>query len=185
MKTILMGSARFALCLLCVTSSIWAHGGLTPDALKKLFPEAENFVSRQKVLSAQAITKVEQSSGSKIHDVDKNLTVYVALGKDPQTKKTRSIGAVLMVDAKGARGMIDLAVAYGLDGTVKRVLVMKNADDKTLESETFLKQFEGKKPSDRWDLQKDFNLAGNPASAREVIQAVRRGMYLFLAFMNP
>lgn len=154
------------------------------DILKKLFPEAENFVSRQKALSSQAVAKVEQSLQGKIQEVDKNLTVYVAVAKDPQTKKTRSIGAVLMVDAKGARGPIDLAVAYKLDGSVKKVLVMKNQDDKSLESVAFLKQLEGRRPTDSWD-QKSFSLVGNPVSARELIQAVRRGMYLFLVFMNP
>ena len=173
------------LCCICVTASGLAHGGLSPDMLKKLFPEAENFVTRQKTLSAQAVAKVEQSSGAKVQELDKHLTAYVALAKDPQTSKSRSLGAVLMMDAKGTKGAIDLAVAYNLDGTVKKVLIVENKDDKSLESAAFLKQVEGKRPADNWDLQKDFNLGTNPGSAREVILAVRRGMYLFLAFINP
>ena len=174
------------ICLLGLSIPTRAHeGGLSPETLKKLVPEAENFVTRQKALSTQAISKVEQASGTKVQAVDRNLTVYVGIAKDPQTGKTRSVGAVLMVDAKGVLGSIDLVVAYGLDGTVRKVLITKNKDDKSLESAAFLKQLEGKRPSDAWDLQKDFNLAGNPASAREVIIAVRRGMHLLLAFMNP
>ncbi|MBI3940297.1 MAG: hypothetical protein HY315_05640 [Acidobacteria bacterium] len=173
-------------CFFCVAAVGWAHEGeLSKDILKKFFPEAENFVSRQKSLSSQAIQKVEQALGGKVQDVDKNLTVYVAISKDPQTSKTRSIGGVLMVDTNGTLGPIDLAVGYALDGTVKKVVILKNQDEKGLESAAFLKQLEGRGLSGGWDPQKDFNLAGNPASAREVILAVRRGMLLFRAFVNP
>ena len=89
-----------------------------------------------------------------------------------------------MVDAKGAKGSVDLAVGYNLDGSIRKVLIMENEDDKELESETFLGQLEGKGPSDSWDVENGFRLVGNPASAQAVIRAVRRGMYLFLAFMG-
>ena len=162
-----------------------AHdASVTQETLKKFFPEAENFVTRQKTLSPEAIQKLEQVLGARVQDVDKRLTVYVAIAKDAQSGKTRSIGGVVMVDAKGAQGSIDLAIGYFVDGKVKKVIITQNKDDKGLESAAFLKQFEGKGPSDNWD-QKSFSLAENPASGREVIQAVRRGMLLFRAFMSP
>jgi hypothetical protein len=96
----------------------------------------------------------------------------------------RSIGAVLMVDAKGTAGFIDLLVAYNLDGSVKRVMIVSSEHDKALESEAFLGQLTGKGPSDSWDPEGNFELAGNPARAKAVIRAVYRGMHLFLAFMS-
>ncbi|MDA2934500.1 hypothetical protein MYX82_09165 [Acidobacteria bacterium AH-259-D05] len=162
----------------------FGHDAISKETLKELFPEAENFVNRRKALSAEQIRKVEQSAGEKLQEIDKNLTVFVAVAKDPETNKMKSIGAVLMVDAKGSTGVIDLAVAYDLDGSVKKVLVTENKDDVKLESEAFLGQLKGKSPSDRWDLDKDFQLVANADSARALIRAVRRGMYLFLAFMG-
>ena len=116
--------------------------------------------------------------------MDKDLTVFVAVAKDPQTGKMQSIGAVLMVDAVGAKGSIEIAVGYLLDGSVKKVLIVGNEDSKELESEAFLGQLEGKSPSDGWDLENEFSLVGDHAIAQAVIRAVRRGMHLFLAFMS-
>lgn len=169
---------------LFLTTPAFGHDPISRETLKKLFPEAENFVNRQKSLTPQQILHIEQAAQDKVQEVDKNLTVFVAVVKDPETNKMKSIGAVLLVDTKGTTGYIDLAVAYNLDGSVKKVLVTENENDKQLESESFLGQLEGKSPSDRWDLDKDFQLVGNPASAQALIRAVRRGMYLFLAFMG-
>jgi len=170
---------------LFMTVPALGHGdALARETLKKFFPEAENFVSRKKSLTPQQLLQVEKASGDEVQAADKDLTVFVAVAKDPQTGKMQSIGAVLMVDAKGAKGSVDLAVGYNLDGSIRKVLIMENEDDKELESETFLGQLEGKGPSHSWDLENGFRLVGNPASAQAVIRAVRRGMYLFLAFMG-
>ncbi len=170
---------------LFVTVPAWGHDdALTQETLKKFFPEAENFVSRKKSLTPQQLLQVEKASGDEVQETDKELTVFVAVAKDPQTGKMQSIGAVLMVDARGAEDWVDMAVGYNLDGSVRKVLIMENMDDKELESEAFLAQMEGKKPSDHWDVEKDFRLVGNPVSAQAVIRAVHRGMHLFLAFMG-
>jgi len=170
---------------LFMTVPALGHGdALTRETLKKFFPEAENFVSRKKSLTSQQLSQVEKASGDEVQAVDRDLTVYVAVAKDPQTGKLQSIGGVLMVDALGAKGYVDLAVGCNLDGSIRKVLILENLDDKELESETFLGQLEGKGPSDSWDVENGFRLVGNPASAQAVIRAVRRGMYLFLAFMG-
>ena len=171
------------LCAIClsISAALMGHGALTPAMLKKLIPEAENFVTRQKALSPQAIAKVEQAAEAKLGPEDKNLTVYVGVAKDSQTGKTRSVGAVIMLDTRGANGLIDLAVSYGLDGVVRKVMITKNGDDKALDSAEFLKQLEGKKPTDNWDA-KNFKAGANPMSTRALIQAVRRGSHLVLAF---
>ena len=179
MKKLLLFSMTIAL-----TVPAFGHGGVSKEILKQLFPGAENFVNRQKALTPQQISKVEQDSGDLVQEADKNLAVYVAVAKDPDSGRMRSIGAVLMVDAKGSAGAIDMVVAYNLDGSVKKVIITSNKDDKVLESASFLDQFQGKGPSDNWDPDGEFKLAGNPASAKALIRAVNRGMHLFLAFMS-
>ena len=169
--------------MLFLTVPAFGHdAALTKETLKKFFPEAENFVSRKKALTPQQITQVEKASGDEVQAVDRDLTVFVAVAKDPQTGRMKSIGGVLMVDAVGAKGFIDLGVGCNVDGSIRKVIVLDNRDDKELESETFLGQLEGKSPSDSWDLD-GFRLVGNPASAQAVLQAARRGMHLFQAFM--
>ena len=169
---------------LSLTVSAFGHDAVSKATLKQLFPEAENFVNRQKALTAQQISKVEHDSGDLVQAADKNLNVFVAVAKDPATGKMRSIGAVLMVDAQGSTGTVDMLVAYNLDGSVKKVMITSNQDDKALESESFLSQLEGKGPADDWDPEDNFELAGNTASAKALIRAVNRGMHLFLAFMS-
>ncbi len=180
-----MRKLLFLVMPLFMTVSALGHGGtLARETLEKFFPEAENFVSRQKSLTSQQLLQVEKASGDEVKAVDRDLTVYVAIAKDPQTGKMQSIGGVVVVDAIGAKGFLDLAVGCNLDGSIRKVLVLENMDDKALESETFLGQLEGKGPDDSWDVENGFRLVGNPASAQAVIRAVRRGMYLFLAFMG-
>ncbi|MCH7804579.1 MAG: hypothetical protein IH937_10905, partial [Acidobacteria bacterium] len=92
---------------LFMTVPALGHGdALTRETLKKFFPEAENFVSRQKSLTSQQLLQVEKASGDEVQAEDRDLMVYVAIAKDPQTGKMQSIGAVLMVDAKGAKGSV-------------------------------------------------------------------------------
>ncbi len=168
-----------------ITVPLLGHGdALTRETLKKFFPEADDFVSRKKSLTTQQLGEVAQAAEDEVQAVDKDLTVFVAIVKDPQTNKMKSIGAVLMVHAKGSKGSIEIAVGYHLDGSVKKVLIVENEDSKELESEAFLGQLEGKSPSDGWDLENEFSLVGDRASAQAVIRAVRRGMHLFLAFMS-
>ena len=170
---------------LLMTVPALGHGDtLTRETLEKFFPEADNFVSRKKFLTPQQVLQVEQAAEDKVQAVDRDLTVYVAVAKDPQTGKIQSIGGVLLMDALGAKGYVDVAVGYNLDGSIRKVLVLENMDDKELESETFLGQLEGKGPSDSWDVENGFRLVGNTVSAQAVIRAVRRGMHLFLAFMG-
>ncbi|MBI4444813.1 MAG: hypothetical protein HY645_02790 [Acidobacteria bacterium] len=154
---------------------------LSHATLKTIFPEAENFITRKKVFSAQEVARIEKTLQSTLPEADKNLTMFVAVAKDPKTQKPRSLGAVLMVDAQGAQGPVDLAVSYRMDGSVRKVVVLKNDDDKKLESPSFLRQFEGKGPSSGWEIGKDLQLSGNTTSSKAVILAVRRGMQLFQA----
>ena len=80
---------RFFLLYITLSLSVpaFGHGGISKEILKQLFPEAENFVNRQKALTAQQISKVEHDSGDLVQEEDKNLNVFVAVAKDPKTGK--------------------------------------------------------------------------------------------------
>jgi len=178
---------RFHLVWVCAfflfCGSLSAHGVLSKETLQQLFPEAENFVSRQKALTPQQISAVEKETGRKLGPEDRSLTVYVAVATSPESGRMQSLGGILMVDAAGPGGLIDIAMACNLDGSVKRVLITGNGGEKELEDQAFLKQFESRGPSDSWEPG-DFQAAGTPESTEAVVQAVRRGVHLFMAFMD-
>ena len=160
------------------------HGGVSREILKQLFPEAENFVNRRKVLTPQQISKVERDSGDSVQKADINLEVFVAVAKDSETGKMKSLGGALMIDAAVSAGTVDMVIAYNLDGSVKKVIVMDESTDQSLNSDGFLGQFEGKGLMDGWDPETDFSLTNNSVDSRSLIKAVYRGLHLFLAFLS-
>jgi hypothetical protein len=175
-----------ALCLvLLVSTTTFGHDAtLSEETLKELFPEADGFTERKKSLSPQEILEVERASGDKVQETDKETTLFVALAINDQTLKVQSMGAALMVDVEGPRGFIDLVVAYNLDGSVKKILLTQSEDNQKIRTEAFWDKLVGRGPSDSWDFQKDFGVAGDQGNEQAIILAVRRGMYLFLTFMG-
>ena len=78
-----MRKLLFLVMPLFMTVSALGHGdALSRETLKKFFPEAENFVSRQKALTSEQLLQVEKASGDEVQAVDRYLTVYVAIAKD-------------------------------------------------------------------------------------------------------
>ena len=65
--------------IIFLTVPALGHGGVSREILKQLFPEAENFVNRRKVLTPQQISKVERDSGDSVQKADINLEVFVAV----------------------------------------------------------------------------------------------------------
>ena len=89
-----------------------------------------------------------------------------------------------MIDAAVSAGTVDMVIAYNLDGSVKKVIVMDESTDQSLNSDGFLGQFEGKGLMDGWDPETDFSLTNNSVDSRSLIKAVYRGLHLFLAFLS-
>ena len=174
----------FSMALLAVTATLAHDATLSEETLKGLFPEADAFTERQKSLAPHEVLQVERASGDKVQEADKEMTLFVALAINDRTQKIQSIGAALMVDVEGPRGMIDLVVAYNLDGSVKKILLTQSEDNEKIRAEAFWAKLVGRGPSDSWDFRKDFDLAGSHGNPQAIIGAVRRGMYLFLTFMD-
>jgi Na+-translocating ferredoxin:NAD+ oxidoreductase RnfG subunit len=161
-------------------ASLLAHeSGFPSETLKKVFPEATGFTARKKTLTAEQLKLAEEKSGSKVQRNDNPLAFYVALGKSPDG--SGALGTVLMLDARGTKGGLDLALGVKRDGTVYRVLVTENHDDPGLSAEAFLDQINGKSMQSPLKVGQDIRYSGDAKSAQAVLNAIRRGLYLLAA----
>ena len=132
-----------ALVGLLLAVSLPAHEtGFPEKTLKKVFPEATGFTLRKKTLTPEQLQRAEQLSGSKVQRNDNPFSYYVALGKSADGSGT--LGSVLLIDVRGPKGAIDLAIGINRDGAVHRVVVVENGDDPGLSSDKFLDQIKGK-----------------------------------------
>ena len=167
---------RIALLLFLVPVALVAHeSGFPSETLKKVFPEASGFTARKKTLTPEQLKKAEQDSGSKVQRNDNPLTYYVAVkGQD-------ALGTVLMLDTRGIKGGINLAVGIRRDGSVSRVVVVENKDDAKLSAAAFLDQIQGKTLQSPLKVGQDIKYSGDAQSAQAVLSAVKRGLSLLAA----
>jgi hypothetical protein len=86
-----------------------------------------------------------------------------------------------MVDTRGPKGLLDLAVGIRRDGTVANVVVVENKDDPRLSAETFLNQLRGMNSKSAMIAGKDIRYSGDTAAAQALVNAVRRALHLLAA----
>jgi hypothetical protein len=171
---------RFAVIAYVFAAPLAGHEtGFPEKTLKSVFPSATGFTPRKKTLTPEQVKKVEQASGAKLAKNDNPLTVYVALGKPEDGSGI--LGTVILVDAHGPKGVMDLAIGVKRDGTIERVVVTVNNDDKTLSDAAFLDQLKGKTSAAHLALGKDVRHAGDAKAAEALLSAVRRGLHLIAA----
>ena len=162
---------------LSVATRLGAHGeGFPEETLKSVFPDATGFTPREKTFTTEQIQQIEKASASKLASNDNPLNFYVALGKPPDGSGV--LGIVVLVDTRGPKGAIDLALGVKRDGSVARVVITENADDKSLNAAAFLDQFKGKNTQSSLALGKDITYAGDAKAAEAVLSAVRRGLQM-------
>jgi hypothetical protein len=160
-------------------SSLWGHEeGFPEKTLKAVFPDASGFTPRKKAFTADQVKQIEQASGSKVARNDNPLNFYVALGKPADGSGV--LGTVILIDARGAKGGIDLALGVKRDGTVARVVITENADEKALGEAAFLDQLKGKNAQSPLTLGKDIKYTGTAKSAEGLLSAVRRGLQMIV-----
>ena len=125
----------FALMLLLVQPG-WTHGGqaLSKETLKKLFPQADNFVTKPLGLSADQRQKIEARLGAKLEDHDLKAPAYIA------SSKGRSVGIIWATDAHLKKGNVDVIVGVGLDGKVSGV-VLDHSKVSGLDKPAYLDQY--------------------------------------------
>ena len=106
---------------------------------------------------------------------DNPLTYYVAVkGQD-------ALGSVVMLDSRGTKGGIDLALGVNKDGSVHKLVVVENNDDKALEQPAFLDQLQGKNSQSALKVGQDVKFSGDVKSAQAVLNAAKRGLLLVAA----
>ena len=175
---LIKGMRRIAILLLALplAVSLVAHeSGFPKETLQKVFPDATGFTARKKALTPDQVKRVEQESASKVMRNDNPLTYYVAVkGQD-------ALGSVVMIDTRGSKGGIDLALGIRRDGSVARLVVVENSDDPALSQAAFLDQVQGKTAQSPLKLGQDIKFAGDARSAQAVLSAVRRGLILLAA----
>jgi Na+-translocating ferredoxin:NAD+ oxidoreductase RnfG subunit len=153
--------------------------GFPEQTLKRVFPDATGFTLRKKTLSPDQVAKIEQASGSKVLHNDNPLSYYVALGKSADGSGV--LGTVVMVDTRGPKGALDLAVGIRRDGTVARIVLVVNKDEPGLSADAFLKQLQGKGAQAQWTVGKDLQYSGDAKAAQALVNAVRRALHLIAA----
>jgi hypothetical protein len=155
----------------------WAHEEGFPEAtLRSIFPSATGFTPRQRAFTATQVKQIEQAAASKFQSNDNPLRFYVALGKSADGSGV--LGTVVIVDASGPKGTIDMALGVKRDGTIERVIITENPDEKNLGEAAFLDQFKGKSAQSQLMLGKDITYSGTALSAEALLSAVRRSLHM-------
>jgi hypothetical protein len=171
---------QYAVIACLLAASVAAHeAGFPEKTLKSVFPEASGFTPRKKTLTPAQVKQIEQASGAKLAKNDNPLTVYVALGKAADGSGV--MGTVVLVDAQGPKGVMDIAIGVKRDGAVERVVLTVNNDDKGLSAAAFLDQLKGKTAASPLTLGKDVSYTGDAKAAEALLAAVRRGLHLAAA----
>ncbi len=165
---------------LLVALSAQAHeSGFPEKTLKQVFPDATGFTLRKKTLTPKQVKRVEQLSGSKLERNDNPFSFYVALGK--ATDGSGILGSVVLIDTRGPKGLLDLAIGIQRDGSLHGVVVVENGDDPGLGAEKFLNQMQGKSIQSRLAVGQDIQYSGDAKAAQALLNAVHRGLYLLEA----
>ena len=183
-KALIPAALLFGAILVLWTSLVWTHESAWPGKrLAEVFPKAKKFKARQVTLTAEQIARIEKETGSKVEGEDKEPTFYVAYGpvEGGKSDELQPMGAVVFIDAVGQRGNMEVNVAITPRGTLHAVSLWKHQESKQLESQEFLKQFEGdKKATDAFQVGKDVTVVpGAEKASQAMATAAKRGLLMF------
>jgi hypothetical protein len=150
----------------------WTHGGqaLSKETLKKLFPEADNFVTKPLGLTAAQRKSIEGKIGAKLEEHDLKAPAYIA------SSKGRSIGIVWATDAHLKKGNVDVIVGVNLKGNVTGV-VLDHSKVAGLDKPAYLGQYKKLTTGSSFQEGKDLKpLAGQEPSSKMVAAAVKKSV---------
>ncbi len=164
-----------SLALLFLVSAAIGHEKKWPEKrLRQAWPDAQSFTSKQVSLTVSQITDLK-SDALQIGAQDRSPTFYFA--EVAQEKKTKKIGIILFQDGIGENGVIEISIAMGLDGGVKKIDVWDHSENKLIAQDDFLKQFVGKNSKDSFAVNKDYQpVAGAEKASDAVAQAVKKAL---------
>ena len=173
MQVFKVGFVSLILLFLSVTSS--GHEKKWPEKrLRQAWPEAQSFTSKQVSLTSSQIAELK-TDDIQIGAQDKSPTFYFA--EVTQEKKTKKIGIILFVDATGENGVMEISVAIGLDGGVKKIDVWDHSEKASIANNDFLAQFVGKTSKNPLTVNKDYRpVTGAEKASVAVARAVNKAL---------
>ena len=163
--------------LLLFCSTIFAHEKKWPERrLRQAWPEAQSFTSKQISLTSAQIFELN-ADGIKTDSNERSPNFYLAQAKDAKTKKLTNLGAILFIDEPGDNGVMEISVAMGNNGQIKKIDIWESSENPLISKDDFLKQFVGKSASDTILIEKDFKpVQGAPKASEAVAMAARKAL---------
>jgi hypothetical protein len=115
------------------------------DVVKKVVPDADRIKKLARKLSPASREKIEKALGEKLAEAELASPLWECYATVPSVssmEKTRCL--VTVVTVRGPKGVFKVGVAAAtLENTLHTVKILENADEKALESKSFLSQFDG------------------------------------------
>lgn len=157
------------------------------EALKQMFPDADNIITESKVLDDAQVDEVKNQlggkwvlyqAGSKSKEVgeENNCTFYFA------QKDGENTGFAFMETQPGKWGPVKYIIALYMDGKVKDLAVMMYVEKrgKPIARRSFLGQFIGKTSTDKILVGKDIRaISGATISSRASAFAVKKVITIY------
>lgn len=145
--------------------------------LAEMNSQAKNFSKKQVTLNPTQITWIETNLKEPIKAEDKTPVFYIATDENKKT-----LGYIIFLDADGTNGKIELGMTSSPDGTILNTVLFEHSESKTLESRSFLSQFDGKRAADKFKVGVDVTVSqGNERPAQAIANSVRRGLLMAMA----
>ena len=149
------------------------HAGMPTKELKVLFPAATSFSSRDCKPGQTQIAVIEQQIGAKLTDEELHVKCWVGLKKGADGK-TSSIGVAWMTHGEGSHGDVEIGLALDPKGKVLKLAVFEHEESKAIERPEFLKQFEGKDPTDLFKVGQDIKAADGEEKASQFVASAAK-----------
>lgn len=155
------------LAVLFLLGTAVAHEKKWPEKrLKQAWTEAQSFTSKQVSLGSGQISELK-NNGIQIGAEDRSPTFYFAQDKNAQSgEKAKTLGIILFIDEAGANGVMEISIAMGTDGRIKKIDIWEHSENSLIAKEDFLKQFVGKSSKDSFD---DYRAVPGAEKASEAV----------------
>ncbi len=139
------------------------------EAKKILFPDADEFITKNMKLSEGQLSKIKELSGVR----QRNEIPTVVFAK----KKGKDLGLFFIDDVVGKHEFITYAAAVDPEGKVIgiEIMIYRETHGGEIRQESWRKHFKGKTISNPFKLDQDVpNITGATLSCRNVLDGVKR-----------
>ena len=144
------------------------HTGTPTKELKALFPTATSFASRDCKPGRTQLTAIEEQIGAKLTDEELHAKCWVGLKKGADGQ-TASLGIAWMTHVEGSHGDVEIGLALDPQGKVLKLAVFEHEESKAIEKPEFLRQFEGKVPTDPFKVGQDIKAGDGEEKASQFV----------------